>query len=282
MVRLGITGQVDSFHSNCICSIVNGVTRPPRQTWGVFQKMPELAGFRVNCVYDPNREAAEDVAAAFSVPHVASSPQEMVGKVDGVLILCEKNVTDHGKMAPFFLERRLPVYVDKPFAATTEDALDIVGAAQRHGTPVLSCSARRFDPLIVGGTALLRKESKGLFSAYVFSDWRYERMLWYGVHAVDVLFAVLGADVVAVHEVGDARHRMIRMTYRDGLVAVVDLPYGSHPTYLQQLAAKRRWTYISGREVLLFQGVAQFAAHNGVAPPITAMAQALGLEEVQG
>lgn len=63
---------------------------------------------------------------------------------------------------------------------------------------------------------------------------------------------------------------------------VVDLPYGSQPTFLEKLAAQRGWTYISGKEVLLFQGIAQFAAHNGVAPPVTAMAQALGLQEVEG
>lgn len=63
--------------------------------------------------------------------------------------------------------------------------------------------------------------------------------------------------------------------------AVVDLPYGAQPTFLEVLARQRGWRYVSGREVLLFQGIAQFAAHNGVAPPVAAMAQALGLEEVQ-
>jgi 3-dehydroquinate dehydratase / shikimate dehydrogenase len=59
----------------------------------------------------------------------------------------------------------------------------------------------------------------------------------------------------------------------------IDLPYGDAPTFLEQLAAARGWSYVGGREVLLFQGVAQFAAMNGVAPPVRAMAAALGLEE---
>jgi len=77
----------------------------------------------------------------------------------------------------------------------------------------------------------------------------------------------------------------------DGLLAalslpagcpVVDMPYGETPTFLQLLAQERGWDYVSGKEVLLYQGVSQFAAMNGVAPPVRAMAQALGLEEVQG
>ncbi len=63
---------------------------------------------------------------------------------------------------------------------------------------------------------------------------------------------------------------------------VVDLPYGSGPTRLETLAGERRWRYLGGREVLLYQGIAQFAAMHGMAPPVRAMAAALGLEDVQG
>ena len=57
----------------------------------------------------------------------------------------------------------------------------------------------------------------------------------------------------------------------------MDLPYGDAPTFLEQLAARRGWRYVSGREVLLYQAVSQFAAMTGVAPPVRAMAAAIGL-----
>ena len=63
---------------------------------------------------------------------------------------------------------------------------------------------------------------------------------------------------------------------------VVDLPYGPAATGLEKLAGQRGWRYVSGRQVLLFQGLAQFAAMHGMAPPVRAMAAALGLDEVQG
>jgi shikimate dehydrogenase/3-dehydroquinate dehydratase type I len=63
---------------------------------------------------------------------------------------------------------------------------------------------------------------------------------------------------------------------------VVDLAYGPQPTFLEQLAAGRGWRFVGGREVLLYQAVSQFAAMNGVAPPVRAMAGAIGLEETQG
>ena len=64
----------------------------------------------------------------------------------------------------------------------------------------------------------------------------------------------------------------------EGAVAV-DLPYGAAPTFLETLAAARGWRYVGGRDVLLYQAVSQFAAMTAVAPPVGAMAAAIGLEE---
>jgi shikimate dehydrogenase/3-dehydroquinate dehydratase type I len=62
---------------------------------------------------------------------------------------------------------------------------------------------------------------------------------------------------------------------------VVDLPYGPQPTFLEELSGMRGWRFAGGREILLYQAVSQFAAMTGVAPPVRAMAEAVGLEEVQ-
>lgn len=63
-----------------------------------------------------------------------------------------------------------------------------------------------------------------------------------------------------------------------GESVALDLAYGDGPTGLDRLARERGWTYIAGRQVLLWQGVAQFAAMNGLAPPVATMAAALGLD----
>ena len=65
---------------------------------------------------------------------------------------------------------------------------------------------------------------------------------------------------------------------QEGAVAL-DLPYGEAPTGLEILARRRGWRYISGRQVLLWQGVAQLAAMTGAAPPVEAMAVALGITQ---
>jgi shikimate dehydrogenase/3-dehydroquinate dehydratase type I len=115
-------------------------------------------------------------------------------------------------------------------------------------------------------------------------------------HRAQTLAARLGLSVAAVGDsaravvvvnatpagsAGEASEWLEALRMAEG-AAVVDLPYGEGVTTLERLAAERGWRYVGGREVLLFQGIAQFAAMNQVAPPVRGMAAALGLEEIQG
>ena len=224
-IRLGIAGDVDSFHGRCMASIVNGVKDSSVRGRGVFDRIPGLAGLEVAAVFDPNQKTAETFVDEFGVANIANSVEELADMVDGVCILCDQDVMDHYKLGIDCLEHGIPTYIDKPFAATVAEAQSVVDVAVKCDVPVLSCSARRFDPLIVGGAALAKKELKTVRGAHLFGDWRYKNMIWYGVHAIDVLFAVLGSDIVAVHEVGNVTNRLMKLTYRNGLVVVVDLPY---------------------------------------------------------
>jgi shikimate dehydrogenase/3-dehydroquinate dehydratase type I len=96
--------------------------------------------------------------------------------------------------------------------------------------------------------------------------------------AVDRVDVVVNATPAGADGAGSPWLERVRMAAGG---VVVDLPYGDAPTFLEQLAGRRGWRYVGGREVLLFQAVSQFAAMVGVAPPVRAMAAALGLEETQ-
>lgn len=59
--------------------------------------------------------------------------------------------------------------------------------------------------------------------------------------------------------------------------AVLDMVYAAHTTALAELAGARGTTLLDGREMLLHQGYAQFAAFTGELPPKAAMRAAVGL-----
>jgi 3-dehydroquinate dehydratase/shikimate dehydrogenase len=95
-----------------------------------------------------------------------------------------------------------------------------------------------------------------------------------GMEASERAAVVVNATPAGVDGTADPWLERLRLP-RGGVV--VDLPYGDGPTFLEQLAGTRGWRFVGGREVLLYQAVAQFAAMVGAAPPVRAMARALGL-----
>jgi shikimate dehydrogenase len=63
--------------------------------------------------------------------------------------------------------------------------------------------------------------------------------------------------------------------------AVVEMVYRDRPTELETLANGHEIVTVSGREVLVHQAFAQFAAFTGVVPPRDAMRAALGLSPLR-
>lgn len=63
-----------------------------------------------------------------------------------------------------------------------------------------------------------------------------------------------------------------------GATAVVEMVYGDAPTILERAAAEVGIAVVGGREMLLHQGLAQFAAFTGRVPPKEAMRASLGLD----
>jgi virulence factor len=135
---------------------------------------------------------------------LVNKPEEMLGKVDGMLIESQEGGA-HWERARPFLEAGLPCFIDKPFTCGVADAHKIVELAERKKVPVFSSSSLRYAPelekfvdetkhgqvfgALSYGPASLHERNPGLFH--------------YGIHAVEVLYTVMGPGcrrVTCTHE----------------------------------------------------------------------------------
>lgn len=57
--------------------------------------------------------------------------------------------TTHYRYAKFFLERRIPVFVEKPLATTTEQAQELVDMATASGTTLFVAQSECFNPIFL-------------------------------------------------------------------------------------------------------------------------------------
>jgi predicted dehydrogenase len=153
---------------------------------------------------------------------LVDKPEEMLGKVDGMLIESQEG-GQHWERARPFLEAGLPCYIDKPFTCSVADAHKIVELAARKKVPIFSSSSLRYAPELVQyvadpghgkvlgalayGPASLHERNPGLFH--------------YGIHAVEILYTVMGPGCQRVTCVHEKDADMVTGQWKDGRLAGV-------------------------------------------------------------
>jgi len=126
---------------------VIGVGHFGRNHARIFASMPDV---ELVCVADPDATRRAAIAEQYRTRGVAS--HEEVGEVDAVSIAVP--TVRHAEIAGWFLERRIPVLVEKPLADTIEAAERIVATARSRGTFVAVGHVERFNPVVVAAQKL--------------------------------------------------------------------------------------------------------------------------------
>ncbi|MDR0385918.1 MAG: Gfo/Idh/MocA family oxidoreductase [Prevotellaceae bacterium] len=131
---------------------------------------------------------------------IVHSIDELLNKVDVVLMTCIDG-NRHLDLATPVLKAGKPLFIDKPFAASYKDAYAIVEAARKYGTPMFSSSSLRYicEMENVPETAgkILGADAYG--PAYI--EPHHPDLFWYGIHGVEILFAVMGTGCKSVRRV---------------------------------------------------------------------------------
>ncbi len=107
--------------------------------------LPALAqlGWRPHVLVDPRTERAAALARRYRVPGVAAAAAELgAGEVEAALVAT--NAASHARVALPLLERAIHVFVEKPLAASREDADAMVRAAGARSVRLAVGHVRRF------------------------------------------------------------------------------------------------------------------------------------------
>jgi predicted dehydrogenase len=108
--------------------------------------------------------------------------------------------SDHLRLARIFLEERLPVFVDKPFATDLNDAETMIRLAIDHDTPLMSCSCMRYAPQV---RELARKTKRGdlgklrIVHSLIHSPLKVN-FVYYGIHAVEAGHLVMHSQARSI------------------------------------------------------------------------------------
>jgi len=133
---------------------------------------------------------------------IVDTIEELCRKVDGVLLESVDGRPHLEQVRPVIAARK-PVFIDKPMAASLADVLEIFRLARENNVPCWSSSSLRYSPAIV---ELKENKTAGeVLGCDTFGPCSLEEhhpdLYWYGVHAAEMLFTVMGPGCKSVRRV---------------------------------------------------------------------------------
>lgn len=194
MIRIGIVGS-DSSHAEHFAKIVN---KPDEKT-----KEYRYPDCKVTGIFGLERGRTEAVARDGDIEFIAEEAEELIGKVDAVMIVL-RNGDLHIKYAMPFIMASMPMWIDKPFTITNEDALEIIETAEKYNTLITGGSMCKYvyDILCIRNAIQNGSRIGKIRSAFInfpaeLED-SYGGIYFYGSHLVEMTLAAFGYDVKSV------------------------------------------------------------------------------------
>lgn len=149
------------------------------------------------------------------------SPEEVAERSDAILLTSVDgriHLEQFRKIAPY----RKPVFIDKPFAVSTGDAIEMTRLAAEYGVPLLSASSLRYEQGLVDA---LSAEPTDIIGADCYGPMELQPtqpgLFWYGIHSAEMLYRILGRGCVQVTASTSDSHELVVGVWEDGRIGTI-------------------------------------------------------------
>jgi predicted dehydrogenase len=164
--------------------------------------LPTLPGVTLVAVADRVLERAQAAAAPAGAEAVTDA-RLLLGRVDAVVVAVP--TVDHLAVSRPFLEAGVPVLVEKPMAASLEEADEMLSIARRSGAMLAVGHTERFNPAIRAAMPILRTPRfievhrlSGFPERSLDIDVVFDVM----IHDLDIVLALDRSEVTGVEAIG--------------------------------------------------------------------------------
>jgi hypothetical protein len=225
VMRIGILGLSEgNGHPFSFSSIINGYDDAglANSGWNVIydyvrRRDPSEFGFRdvqVTHAWTQDSDVTNKLCAAGCIPNSVGAPEEMIGKVDA-LIIARDDYENHFIMARPFLEAGLYVFIDKPLSLNISE-LKFFKPYLENGK-LMSCAGMRYARELDDPRASISDYGEiRLIRGAVLNSWEK-----YGVHLIDAILNVMRSKPVSVVSI-DAPHMSMAVQMDDGSLVQLD------------------------------------------------------------
>ncbi len=218
-IRIGIVGA-DTSHVTAFTKLINDVSDPAHVPGGRVVACVPTQSPDWDKSYTRVEGFKKDLQDKYNVQLMDSIP-EMLKQVDAVLL---ESVDGRRHLAELkeVVKAKVPVYIDKPFAASLKDAKAMVKLLQKKGIPAWSSSGLRFE---VNLEKWLAEPHGKITGATTWGPAAIEAQqpgwYWYGIHAVEELYRIMGPGCKKVRCASSEQSDVATGEWADGRIGVV-------------------------------------------------------------
>ncbi len=161
---------------------------------------------------------AEELRSKWNIEFVADIPT-LCRKVDAILLESVDGRV-HLEQARPVIAARKPLFIDKPLAATLEDARAIAHLAREAGVPWFSASSLRWSPIAL---SMKHADATGAITwgPGPIEEHHYLDLSWYAIHPIEMLYALLGPGCQEVTRTYTPNADVIVGQWKDGRIGTV-------------------------------------------------------------
>lgn len=216
MYRIGIIGTENS-HALAFAKYYN---LPDLETGKLHHE-----DVRVVAILGADQAANQKIVETAGVEFVAEKVEDLFDRVDGVMITCRRG-SEHMAYALPFVERKIPLFIDKPFTSDPAEADALMAKIREYGCPVQGGSACKYLPAIQEIKKLvadLRANGEFVSAAMSFQvmlDSEYDGIYFYASHLVEMCLEAFGSDVKNVQAMRTGASLLVNTQYEKDAVSL--------------------------------------------------------------
>lgn len=218
-LRVGMIG-LDTSHTVAFAKVLNDPAAPGHIAGAVV-----TAAFRGGSPDMP--EKSFNRVAGYAAELAAKYHVKLCDTIDEVLAQCDVVMIEsvdgraHLEIAKAVFPSGKPVFIDKPLAGTLAQGIELARLAQKYHVPYFSASSLRYAEAV---TKLPTAKRTAIRGAMTFSPCEIEPhhpdLFWYGVHGVEMLYALLGAGCESVARVHAPDGDVVTGRWADGRIGI--------------------------------------------------------------
>ena len=180
-------------------------------------------GVSVKYVWGETENFARIAMKKGNIPNMVNDPNEMLGKIDA-LIVDHRHGKYHLDAALPFLEERIPMFIDKPFCYRKEKGEKFLALARKSNTPVTSYSsvANSFSTMDIKRQINKMGKIKRVISyGPIDLESKYGGVFFYGPHLIEPLIYIFENKVVKVKVNKIDKTGNANMIFDDGMMVTI-------------------------------------------------------------